>query len=244
MSSLFLGVPSAPGQVIGTRVTDTSVLIQWSPPKEPNNLIGYYIDQCVKGTKNWTSANHKPHKSTRYFFFLISISTDIHCYAQKCVCLWLFDHLCLFFFCFCRFVVSGLTKGETYVFRVQAINELGLSDESQESAPLTVLAALCQFYTFVHSNWWWQCESDDHFNGVWIVIGFIAIKIQYCFSSSPFCSVWHWVAELRWALDDSELEEASSVWRFHGQGVLCGQKTQRNNHVEGGSYPTSHRESL
>lgn len=69
MSSLFLGVPSAPGQVIGTRVTDTSVLIQWSPPKEPNNLIGYYIDQCVKGTKNWTSANHKPHKSTRYFFF-------------------------------------------------------------------------------------------------------------------------------------------------------------------------------
>uniref|UniRef100_A0A7N5ZR97 Myomesin 2a n=1 Tax=Anabas testudineus TaxID=64144 RepID=A0A7N5ZR97_ANATE len=85
--------------------TDSSVLIQWAPPKEPNNLIGYYIDQCVKGSKNWTSANHKPHRST-------------------------------------RFVVSGLTKGETYVFRVQAINELGLSEESQESAPLTVKAAL------------------------------------------------------------------------------------------------------
>ncbi|KAI3377828.1 hypothetical protein L3Q82_008967, partial [Scortum barcoo] len=99
------GVPSAPGQVIATRETDTSVLIQWAPPKEPNNLIGYYIDQCVKGSKDWTSANHKPHKST-------------------------------------RFVVSGLTKGETYMFRVQAINELGLSDESQESAPLTVKAAL------------------------------------------------------------------------------------------------------
>lgn len=41
-------------------------------------------------------------------------------------------------------MVSGLTKGETYVFRVQAINELGLSDESQESAPLTVKAALSQ----------------------------------------------------------------------------------------------------
>lgn len=99
------GVPSAPGQVIATRETDTSVLIQWAPPKEPNNLIGYYIDQCVMGSKNWTSANHKPHKNT-------------------------------------KFVVSGLTKGETYVFRVQAINELGLSDESQESAPLTVKAAL------------------------------------------------------------------------------------------------------
>uniref|UniRef100_A0A674NRL5 Myomesin 2 n=1 Tax=Takifugu rubripes TaxID=31033 RepID=A0A674NRL5_TAKRU len=99
------GVPSAPGQVIATRETDTSVLIQWTPPKEPNNLIGYYIDQCVKGSKDWKSANHKPHKST-------------------------------------KFVVSGLSKGETYVFRVQAINELGLSEESQESAPITIKAAL------------------------------------------------------------------------------------------------------
>ncbi|KAJ3594005.1 hypothetical protein NHX12_006337, partial [Muraenolepis orangiensis] len=99
------GVPSAPGQVIATRETDTSLLIQWAPPKEPNNLIGYYIDQCVKGSKDWTSANHKPHSST-------------------------------------KFVVSGLTYGETYVFRVQAINELGLSEESQESSPLSVKAAL------------------------------------------------------------------------------------------------------
>uniref|UniRef100_A0AAR2KLX0 Myomesin 2a n=1 Tax=Pygocentrus nattereri TaxID=42514 RepID=A0AAR2KLX0_PYGNA len=99
------GVPSAPGQVVSTRETDTSVLIQWAPPKEPNNLIGYYIDSCVKGSKDWTSANHKPHNKT-------------------------------------KFVVHGLTTGESYVFRVQAINELGLSDESQESAPLSVRAAL------------------------------------------------------------------------------------------------------
>ncbi|XP_051507446.1 myomesin-2-like isoform X1 [Myxocyprinus asiaticus] len=99
------GVPSAPGQVVATRETDTSVLIQWAPPKDPNNLIGYYIDSCVQGSKDWTSANHKPHKKT-------------------------------------KFVVHGLTTGETYVFRVQAINELGLSDESQESAPLSVRAAL------------------------------------------------------------------------------------------------------
>uniref|UniRef100_A0A8C5DBT2 Myomesin-2-like n=1 Tax=Gouania willdenowi TaxID=441366 RepID=A0A8C5DBT2_GOUWI len=105
MTYVVLCVPSAPGQVISTRETNTSVLIQWSAPKEPNNLIGYYIDQCVLGSKNWTSANHKPHKKT-------------------------------------SFVVSGLTTGESYMFRVQAINELGLSDESQESAPLTVKAAL------------------------------------------------------------------------------------------------------
>ncbi|KAJ8364996.1 hypothetical protein SKAU_G00138270 [Synaphobranchus kaupii] len=41
-----------------------------------------------------------------------------------------------------RFVVHGLTGGETYVFRVQAVNDFGLSDESQESSPLLVEAAL------------------------------------------------------------------------------------------------------
>ncbi|MFT7805678.1 myomesin-2 [Arapaima gigas] len=99
------GVPSAPGQVVATRDTKTSVLVQWAPPKVPNNLIGYYIDCCVKGTNDWVSCNHKPNKDT-------------------------------------RFVVYGLKTGETYVFRVQAINELGLSEESQESSPLSVQAAL------------------------------------------------------------------------------------------------------
>uniref|UniRef100_A0A8C9RRS4 Myomesin 2 n=1 Tax=Scleropages formosus TaxID=113540 RepID=A0A8C9RRS4_SCLFO len=99
------GVPSAPGQVVSTRDTKTSVLVQWAPPKVPNNLIGYYIDSCVKGTNDWVSCNHKPNKDT-------------------------------------RFVVHGLKTGETYVFRVQAINEIGLSDESQESSPLSVQAAL------------------------------------------------------------------------------------------------------
>ena len=47
-------------------------------------------------------------------------------------------------------MVQGLTTGETYVFRVQAINELGLSDESQESSPLSVKAALSE-YTNTHS---------------------------------------------------------------------------------------------
>ena len=42
-------------------------------------------------------------------------------------------------------MVSGLTTGETYVFRVQAINEIGLSDESQESSPLSVKAALSEY---------------------------------------------------------------------------------------------------
>ncbi|XP_042372552.1 myomesin-2-like, partial [Plectropomus leopardus] len=41
-----------------------------------------------------------------------------------------------------RFVVHGLIPGETYTFRVQAVNVFGLSEESQESSPIAVEPAL------------------------------------------------------------------------------------------------------
>uniref|UniRef100_A0A8C7VL35 Myomesin 2a n=1 Tax=Oncorhynchus mykiss TaxID=8022 RepID=A0A8C7VL35_ONCMY len=96
------GVPSAPGQVVATRNTKSSVFVQWDPPKHPNHLMGYYIDASLVGSKTWAPCNHKPYK----------------------------------------FVVHGLTPGETYVFRVQAVNVYGLSDESQESTPIAVEPAL------------------------------------------------------------------------------------------------------
>ncbi|KAM7394720.1 hypothetical protein PAMP_021506 [Pampus punctatissimus] len=99
------GVPSAPGQVIATRNTKSSVFVQWEPPKHAKNLMGYYIDGRVVGGKEWFPCNHKPFKHT-------------------------------------RFVVHGLIPGESYVFRVQAVNVFGLSDESQESSPIAVESAL------------------------------------------------------------------------------------------------------
>lgn len=39
-------------------------------------------------------------------------------------------------------MVHGLIPGESYVFRVQAVNVFGLSDESQESSPIAVEPAL------------------------------------------------------------------------------------------------------
>ncbi|XP_062868657.1 myomesin-2 isoform X1 [Trichomycterus rosablanca] len=99
------GVPSAPGQVIASRNTKTSAFVQWDPPKNLNNLMGYYVDCCVVGSKVWSPCNHRPYKHT-------------------------------------RFVVHGLTSGDTYKFRVQAVNVFGLSEESQESAPLFIDAAL------------------------------------------------------------------------------------------------------
>ncbi|XP_054634123.1 M-protein, striated muscle isoform X6 [Dunckerocampus dactyliophorus] len=99
------GVPSAPGQVVATRNTKSSVFVQWEAPKHTQGLMGYYIDGRIVGTKEWFPCNHKPFKHN-------------------------------------RFVVHGLTPGESYVFRVQAVNVFGLSDESQESSPIEVESAL------------------------------------------------------------------------------------------------------
>uniref|UniRef100_A0A8C1D7D6 Myomesin 2a n=1 Tax=Cyprinus carpio carpio TaxID=630221 RepID=A0A8C1D7D6_CYPCA len=96
------GVPSAPRQVIASRNTKTSAFVQWEPPKHANNLMGYYVDASLVGSKKWFPCNHRPYK----------------------------------------FVVHGLVPGDTYVFRVQAVNAYGLSEESQESAPLFIDAAL------------------------------------------------------------------------------------------------------
>ncbi|XP_058256919.1 myomesin-2 isoform X2 [Hemibagrus wyckioides] len=100
-----IGVPSAPGKVIASRNTKTSAFVQWAAPKEGRNLMGYYVDCCLVGSKVWAPCNHRPYKHT-------------------------------------RFVVHGLTAGDTYKFRVQAANAYGLSDESQESDPLFIDAAL------------------------------------------------------------------------------------------------------
>ncbi len=48
-------------------------------------------------------------------------------------------------------MVHGLVPGDTYVFRVQAVNAYGLSEESQESASLFIDAALCTYTTMLTS---------------------------------------------------------------------------------------------
>uniref|UniRef100_A0A8C5JIA5 Myomesin 2 n=1 Tax=Junco hyemalis TaxID=40217 RepID=A0A8C5JIA5_JUNHY len=98
-------LPSAPGQVVATRNTKTSVVVQWDKPKHEEDLYGYYIEYSVVGSNRWEPSNHKPIKYN-------------------------------------RFVVHGLETGEQYVFRVKAVNALGLSENSQESEAVTVQAAL------------------------------------------------------------------------------------------------------
>ncbi|EPY85790.1 myomesin-2 [Camelus ferus] len=38
----------------------TSVVVQWDRPKHEEDLLGYYVDCCVAGSKVWEPCNHKP----------------------------------------------------------------------------------------------------------------------------------------------------------------------------------------
>ena len=53
-------VPSAPGRVLASRNTRTSVVVQWDRPKHEEDLLGYYVDCCVAGSNAWEPCNHKP----------------------------------------------------------------------------------------------------------------------------------------------------------------------------------------
>ncbi|KFO97846.1 M-protein, striated muscle, partial [Calypte anna] len=59
-------VPSAPGQVVATRNTKTSVVVQWDKPKQEEDLYGYYIDYSLVGSNHWEPSNHKPIKYNRF----------------------------------------------------------------------------------------------------------------------------------------------------------------------------------
>uniref|UniRef100_A0A3B5AC19 Myomesin 1 n=1 Tax=Stegastes partitus TaxID=144197 RepID=A0A3B5AC19_9TELE len=100
-----LDIPSAPGKVVPTRNTDTSVVVSWEASHDAKELVGYYIESSVVGSNVWEPCNNKPVNAT-------------------------------------RFICHGLMTGETYVFRVRAVNAAGLSQFSPESEPVEVKAAI------------------------------------------------------------------------------------------------------
>uniref|UniRef100_A0A8C1YL50 Myomesin 1b n=1 Tax=Cyprinus carpio TaxID=7962 RepID=A0A8C1YL50_CYPCA len=100
-----LDIPSAPGRVVPTRNTDTSVVVSWEASRDAKELVGYYIESSISGSNAWEPCNNKPVKGT-------------------------------------RFICHGLTTGESYVFRVRAVNAAGISEFSQESEAIKVKAAI------------------------------------------------------------------------------------------------------
>uniref|UniRef100_A0A4W6CL70 Myomesin 1 n=1 Tax=Lates calcarifer TaxID=8187 RepID=A0A4W6CL70_LATCA len=54
-------IPSAPGKVVPTRNTDTSVVVSWEASRDVKELIGYYIEGSIVGSNVWEPCNNKPH---------------------------------------------------------------------------------------------------------------------------------------------------------------------------------------
>uniref|UniRef100_A0A8D0GP65 Myomesin 2 n=1 Tax=Sphenodon punctatus TaxID=8508 RepID=A0A8D0GP65_SPHPU len=61
-----IAIPSAPGRIVATRNTRTSVVVQWDKPKYEEDLFGYYIDSSVVGSNHWEPCNHKPITYNRF----------------------------------------------------------------------------------------------------------------------------------------------------------------------------------
>ncbi|XP_050922868.1 LOW QUALITY PROTEIN: M-protein, striated muscle [Lates calcarifer] len=61
-----LDIPSAPGKVVPTRNTDTSVVVSWEASRDVKELIGYYIEGSIVGSNVWEPCNNKPVNGTRF----------------------------------------------------------------------------------------------------------------------------------------------------------------------------------
>ncbi|XP_028921932.1 myomesin-1 isoform X1 [Ornithorhynchus anatinus] len=61
-----LDIPKAPGRLIPSRNTDTSVVISWEESKDAKELVGYYIESSVVGSGQWEPCNNNPVKGPRF----------------------------------------------------------------------------------------------------------------------------------------------------------------------------------
>ncbi|XP_058490526.1 myomesin-1 isoform X1 [Solea solea] len=61
-----LDIPSAPGKVVPTRNTDTSVVVSWEASRDAKELVGYYIEGSIVGSHVWEPCNNKPVNVTRF----------------------------------------------------------------------------------------------------------------------------------------------------------------------------------
>uniref|UniRef100_A0A4X2L0F5 Myomesin 1 n=1 Tax=Vombatus ursinus TaxID=29139 RepID=A0A4X2L0F5_VOMUR len=61
-----LDIPKAPGRIIPSRNTDTSVVVTWEESKDAKELVGYYIESSVVGSNHWEPCNNNPVKGSRF----------------------------------------------------------------------------------------------------------------------------------------------------------------------------------
>ncbi|XP_061410290.1 myomesin-2-like [Lethenteron reissneri] len=96
------GAPAAALDVECQESNRNYVLLSWKPPSAEggSHVVGYYIERCEVGTKNWVKCNDAPVRFTRHP------------------------------------VVTGLTEGKSYQYRVRAVNKAGMGAPSRPTEPI------------------------------------------------------------------------------------------------------------
>uniref|UniRef100_S4RYG4 Myomesin 1 n=1 Tax=Petromyzon marinus TaxID=7757 RepID=S4RYG4_PETMA len=96
------GAPAAALDVECQESNRNYVLLSWKPPSAEggSHVVGYYIERCELGTKNWVKCNDAPVRFTRHP------------------------------------VVTGLTEGKSYQYRVRAVNKAGMGSPSRPTEPI------------------------------------------------------------------------------------------------------------
>ncbi|KAM5218757.1 myomesin-1 isoform 1-T1 [Hipposideros larvatus] len=61
-----IDIPKAPGKIIPSRNTDTSVIVTWEESKDAQELVGYYIESSIVGSGKWEPCNNNPVKGSRF----------------------------------------------------------------------------------------------------------------------------------------------------------------------------------
>uniref|UniRef100_A0A2K5H7P3 Myomesin-1 n=1 Tax=Colobus angolensis palliatus TaxID=336983 RepID=A0A2K5H7P3_COLAP len=155
-------VPGPPTDLSVTEATRSYVVLSWKPPRQRGHEgIMYFVEKCEAGTENWQRVNTElPVKSPRFALFDLAEGKS-YCFRVRCsnsagvgepsdatevtvvgdklgkqLTLggqgrWI-----------TRFTCHGLVTGQSYIFRVRAVNAAGLSEYSQDSEAIEVKAAI------------------------------------------------------------------------------------------------------
>ncbi|KAJ3611068.1 hypothetical protein NHX12_021084 [Muraenolepis orangiensis] len=59
-------IPAAPGRMVASRNTDTSVVVSWEKSRDAKDLVGYYIETSLVGSNAWEPCNNKPVPGSRF----------------------------------------------------------------------------------------------------------------------------------------------------------------------------------
>lgn len=131
-------VEGAPGSPLDVRCLDANkdyIIVTWKQPAIDggNSILGYFVDRSVSPARALIAHSSSMMEQNQKSVFFIShlcrceVGTNhwIQCNDTPVK--------------FARFPVTGLVEGRSYVFRVRAVNNSGMSHPSRVSEPVAAM---------------------------------------------------------------------------------------------------------